>query len=811
MIMMEKLKAMVPGHLIDMIGDSGTDDLPSTCSALLHYLHPLEHFRQLAKQLSDPAATTCGKDPSAASQWKLEGNVAFAKGDYRQALKCYTKALQSIPLSLEKIDKIMVATLYLNRASTMHKMGVLKESIRDCSRAIELHPSYSKAWYRRGQVHGNMKNYEDAINDMHMALAFETSSIGKAQVRIQLENMEQSRNGKEALTSHHIDSTNDFDCGDYEVELPEIAQLSRILTADRGWENQAKNNILPGGLVLHEEPYVAVILKHCRDTHCHFCFKELPGDSVPCGFCAVPLYCSEYCRNHAVGNPSVTKHSENRSLSEQILDDSHCEIGTLSLFENDSCKTSPMDLKDVNWFEHKHECGGMSWAAVLPTEVTLAARMLIKSIHSQSLGNYDHHSTSMFPNLCHHYERMELADKLELHIFAIVLAFCLQSSIPDMFQLTNTFISKLVLLIAQVKVNAMAIMHVSSLESVGKPAVSRTFPTVAENITCSVEQVHVAQAVYLRGSMFNHSCDPNIHASFISRSLFVHAIKPLPPGSPLELCYGPQVGESRLEDRQRWLEERYFFSCKCRACSELNLSDLCLSSFRCAKQNCQGVILDKAVVRFEKLVGTDFISYANVFTRDLALPVDEQLRQSINNVAHLLIATTENDSMRHISPGHCLNCGSICDLEKMQKVANQGLEYLIRVQGEIRLASSTGNKKQKLLDEALEFLQSLGSVLHAFNKDIAKAEDIIAEMFCLTLQPQSAIHHCKKSIQILEKLYHSDHIAIANELVKLVSIGLSMNKYVSSKNKLARIDHIFSRHYGCNYVKMFPYLRTLQR
>lgn len=810
-ITMEKLKAMVPDHLIDMIGDSGTDDLPSTCSALLNYLHPLEHFRQLAKQLSDPAATTCGKDPAAASQWKLEGNAAFAKGDYPQSLKCYTKALQSMPLSLEKIDKIMVAALHLNRASTIYKMGMLKESIRDCSRAIKLHPSYSKAWYRRGQVHGNLKNYEDAIKDMHMALAFENSSMGKAQVRIQLENiMEQSQNARKALTCHHTDVINDFDCGDYEVDLPEIAQFSSVLIADRGWENQAENNILPGHLVLHEEPYVAIVLKHCRDTHCHFCFKELPGDSVPCGFCAVPLFCSENCRDHAAGNPSGTKYSKNRPLSEKMLDDSYCETETLSLFENDSCQTSPAELKDVNWFEHKHECGGMSWAAVLPTEVTLAARMLIKSIYRQSFGKYHDHSTHMLPNLCHHYEKMQTRDKLELHIFSIVLAFCLQSSTPEMFQLTGTFISKLVLLIAQVRVNAMAIMHVSSPESVGKPAVSRTVPTIAETITRSVQEVQVAQAVYVRGSLFNHSCDPNIHASFISRRLFVHAIKPLPPGSPLELCYGPQVGESRLEDRQRWLEERYFFSCKCRACSELNLSDLCLSSFRCAKHDCQGVILDKAVVRLEKLVGTNFVSYVNIFTRDLALPVDEQLRQSINNVAPLLIST-ENDSMTYVSPGQCLRCGSMSDLERMQKVANQSLGFLKRVQGEICLTSSTGNEKQRLLDEALQFLQSLRSVLHAFNKDIAKAEDIIAEMFCLTLQPESAIHHCKVSIQILEKLYHSDHIVIANELVKLVSIELSLNKYACAKKNLARIDHIFSRHYGCNYVKMFPYLITLQR
>jgi hypothetical protein len=149
--------------------------------------------------------------------------------------------------------------------------------------------------------------------------------------------------------------------------------------------------------------------------------------------------------------------------------------------------------------------------------------------------------------------------------------------------------------------------------------------------------------------------------------------------------------------------------------------------------------------------------------------------------------------MRYISPGQCLSCGSICDLERMQKVANQSLGCLKRVQEEICLTSCTGNEKQRLLDEALQFLQSLRSVLHAFNKDIAKAEDVIAEMFCLTLQPQSAIHHCKESIQILEKLYHSDHIVIANKLVKLVSIELSVNNYSSINNSQVKFYLLFSQ------------------
>lgn len=87
---------------------------------------------------------------------------------------------------------------------------------------------------------------------------------------------------------------------------------------------------------------------------------------------------------------------------------------------------------------------------------------------------------------------------------------------------------------------------------------------------------------------------------------------------------------------------------------------------------------------------------------------------------------------------------------------------------------------------------------------------MVAEMFCLTLQPQSALHHCEKSVQILERLYNSDHIVVANELVKLVSIALMLNKYECAKKNLARINHVFTTHYGGNYAKMFPYLRSMQ-
>eukprot|EP01018_Ginkgo_biloba_P033794 Gb_38860 [translate_table: standard] len=377
---------------------------------------------------------------------------------------------------------------------------------------------------------------------------------------------------------------------------------------------------------------------------------------------------------------------------------SYHEFANLHLSENDTGKKSQMDPEVRNWHEHKHECGGMSWAAVLPTEVVLAGRIFIKSIEKKtSFGHSQEHSINM--SLCHHYEKMQPGDKLELHILSIVLAYCLQSAYSEVFQLSGSSTSKLLLLIAQVKVNAMAIVHMSSPDSAVKPRYLRR-PTIADSVTCSIEQVQVAQAVYLRGSVFNHSCEPNVHALFISRSLLVHSVKHIPAGSSLELCYGPQVGEAGLEDRQTWLEKRYFFTCKCSGCSELNLSDIVLSSFRCAKHECQGAVMDKAATKLQTLVGTGFKTYVNFFSRDVALPVDEQKKQSINEVAYLLV-TPENGGIRQINPGHCLNCGSACDVETTHKVASESLQCLKRVQNEIYLLTSTGGETKSLLLDAL--------------------------------------------------------------------------------------------------------------
>lgn len=61
-------------------------------------------------------------------------------------------------------------------------------------------------------------------------------------------------------------------------------------------------------------------------------------------------------------------------------------------------------------------------------------------------------------------------------------------------------------------------------------------------------QIRVGQALYKTGSLFNHSCKPNIHLYFLSRGLVMRTTEFVPMGCPLELSYGPEVflGSSSL-------------------------------------------------------------------------------------------------------------------------------------------------------------------------------------------------------------------------------------------------------------------------
>ncbi|KAK6155982.1 hypothetical protein DH2020_010230 [Rehmannia glutinosa] len=774
---MEKLKSVIPETLKQKITKSATDDLHSTSSSLLHFFQTLPLFHQMVRDLTDPEIALCGKNKEAALEAKGKGNECFSKGDYSSALHFYSQALRIAPLDVEDKGKNLVAMLYLNRASSLHKLGFFLESLRDCSRALIVSPAYAKAWFWRAKANSSLGNHEDAISDLNVSLKIETSLSGKRQIESELNKLlDQSRLRSNAMEKpnneiselagllFYCQRLQSWPCSSSVYERLQM-DLQCVSTTTKGRGMVSSTDIPLASLIHKEDPYAAILLKHCRETHCAFCFNELPADTVPCVSCSIPVYCSLKCQVQAGGQ-----------------DFPKC----------------------------------MHWAAVLPSDVVLAGRILVKHIEQQSSGGVDPKIHGIL-DLCQNYGQLSPETKLEFHVYSIILLHCLQQFYASNLPSNSAMTSEIIMLLSKIRVNSMAVVRMKYSD--GKQPLDY-------DVTSSVEQVQVAQAVYCGGSLFNHSCLPNVHAYFLSRTLFIRATENVAAGSELELSYGPQVGEWDCSERRRFLEDRYSFICQCSGCAQLNLSDLVHTGYRCIKPNCFGVVLNSCVAKYEQeklkhfkgpnsLQGYYGISKDDDSCEKFVHPhlifvscgILKEYMVSDDNIGRVARHIFEQTDYRHcFEPGCCLSCGSSCDIRASQKTIAGAEIYIQRLQD----AVASGEIATNLITDALKSIDILRIVLHPFNKRIAEVEDNIAQAFCLIGELQAALDHCQASIEILETLYGENHIVIGNELIKLASIRHSMG-HKSAANDTSRMVSIFSRYYGSHADIIFPHLRYLKR
>ena len=87
--------------------------------------------------------------------------------------------------------------------------------------------------------------------------------------------------------------------------------------------------------------------------------------------------------------------------------------------------------------------------------------------------------------------------------------------------------------------------------------------------TLDREQTRYASAIYPLVSMLNHSCEPNVVASYSSRSalIYVKAAHAIRRHHEILNCYGPHRLKMSLFARRQALLDQYRFACTCSACS----------------------------------------------------------------------------------------------------------------------------------------------------------------------------------------------------------------------------------------------------
>uniref|UniRef100_A0A1J3IW21 Tetratricopeptide repeat protein 1 n=1 Tax=Noccaea caerulescens TaxID=107243 RepID=A0A1J3IW21_NOCCA len=109
-----------------------------------------------------------------ANEAKMEGNKLFGNGLYEEALSKYELSLhfaQEFPESLE-----LRSICHSNRAVCYLKLCKYAEAIKECTKAIELNPSYTKAFVRRAEAHEKLEHFEEALEDLKKILELDPSN-----------------------------------------------------------------------------------------------------------------------------------------------------------------------------------------------------------------------------------------------------------------------------------------------------------------------------------------------------------------------------------------------------------------------------------------------------------------------------------------------------------------------------------------------------------------------------------------------------------------------------------------------------------
>ncbi|XP_071410182.1 sperm-associated antigen 1 isoform X2 [Pithys albifrons albifrons] len=112
--------------------------------------------------------------PPPAAKLKSEGNELFKSGQFGEAVRKYSEAIEYVT-GLGEQSPDVLSILYSNRAACYLKEGNCADCIQDCDRALELQPFSLKPLLRRAMANESMERYRQAYVDCKTVLQIDSS------------------------------------------------------------------------------------------------------------------------------------------------------------------------------------------------------------------------------------------------------------------------------------------------------------------------------------------------------------------------------------------------------------------------------------------------------------------------------------------------------------------------------------------------------------------------------------------------------------------------------------------------------------
>lgn len=153
------------------------------------YMVDEESLAELEKSMTEEQKASKREE---SLQLKADGNSKFKAGQYLEAMDAYTRALRTCPLSSAKERSV----LYSNRGATRARLDQKEKAIQDCTRAIELNPTYMKPVLKRAQLYKDTEKLDEALADFQRVLELDPDVLEARQACVVLPEQIADRNEK---------------------------------------------------------------------------------------------------------------------------------------------------------------------------------------------------------------------------------------------------------------------------------------------------------------------------------------------------------------------------------------------------------------------------------------------------------------------------------------------------------------------------------------------------------------------------------------------------------------------------------------
>jgi tetratricopeptide (TPR) repeat protein len=254
------------------------------------------------------------KDLELARKKRAEGNTAFQKKWYRQALLLYSVSAVKSPGGPAGEETLAYA--YANRSACLYYLGEMQLALADIQLALshnypaalqfKLYERMAKCWLQLG---GPKERARQALLDGKKQLERQRNSMEKGKLETALKSLQEVSKclaDGQPLPGEAIVLATEEAATVPKLKLgpsKAVREMSSLLSVQHspsagGRHVVAAKPIQTGDTLLVEEPFASVLYPDKLGTNCSACFAKLVS-VVPCPDCAGVGFCSTACRDLA--------------------------------------------------------------------------------------------------------------------------------------------------------------------------------------------------------------------------------------------------------------------------------------------------------------------------------------------------------------------------------------------------------------------------------------------------------------------------------------------------------------------------------